>query len=89
MSKTKKQPATDKLSFAVLAPLASYCERNPGTYTKIAEHLSRRTGKRMYAANVNNWLKAHWQDRAEPRFGLGLMLLDLWKSIEAGNWPKS
>ena len=70
---------TKRRAGEALRPLIEYVQNNTGASQQIAAHLTRLTGTKQYRQNVEEWLHADQDRRTEPRFGMGLLLMDLWE----------
>ena len=71
-----------------LAPLIQFAQANPGTLTRLAVRLKELTGENQYRQNIGEWLHPDPAKRIEPRFGMGLLLVQVWEaelSKESGN----
>lgn len=71
---------TKKFADEALQPLIEYAKENPGTITKLAARLSELTGATQYRQNIGEWLHPDPAKRIEPRFGMGLLLLDVYRT---------
>lgn len=87
MKKKKNRKAiTQARADRELAPLAEFVGEHHGALKLVAERITVLTGVRQYPSSVMQWLRPDNPRRAEPRFGIGLMLLDIWGEIQAGTW---
>lgn len=91
MKKAKKnrKAITQARADQELAPLAEFVGTNHGALKFIAERLTILTGQRQYPSSVMQWLRPENPRRSEPRFGIGLMMMDVWAEILAGKWERA
>lgn len=75
--------ATQEWSDRELQPLADYVRRNRGSMAEVCRRLSNLSGVKQHPGNIRQWLFPDYCRRVEPRFGVGLMLLAIWRSIQA------
>ena len=76
-------------SATALEPLIAFAEANRGTYAKISQVLTARIGETQHRQNVRSWLHTDPAKRVEPRFGIGLMLLEIGAELGALGCPES
>lgn len=79
MSKTKLTETSKRANKALLG-VVTYCATNAGSYGEAVKWLTKRTGRTQFIQNVHQWLHPDPAKRVEPRFGMGLLLLDFLES---------
>ena len=75
--------ATQEWSDRELQPLADYVRRNRGSMAEVCRRLSNLSGVKQHPGNIRQWLFPDYCRRVEPRFGVGLMLLAIWRDLDA------
>lgn len=56
-----------------------------GVITEVAKQIKRRTGKKIRLGTVGSWLHPDPKRRQQPRFGVGLLLVEIGKEIMERN----
>lgn len=76
---TKKTP--EVLSNEALQPLITYCHETRGGMFEIMRIYTEICGKTAHRGEFQRWLAADPKDRAQPRFGTGLVLMEVFEVL--------
>lgn len=78
---------TKTLAAEAVRELADYVANAKFGLAAVTKQLTKLTGRRQYPSNVAQWLARDPENRMEPRFGVGLLLLRIQDDLRAGKWP--
>ena len=79
---TTTTPEIDKgkeITRKALAKVERYLEKTPGSVRRLAEFLTKRTGRNVARQRVTRWFAGDLASRPEPLFSTGLLMLEWWK----------
>jgi hypothetical protein len=80
--KTTPNTEIDKgkeLTRRALAKVEKYLDKTPGSVKRLAEFLTKRTGREVARQRVTRWFASDLAARPEPLFSTGLLMLEWWK----------
>lgn len=68
-----------ELTRRALAKVEKHLEKTPGSVKRLAEFLTKRTGREVARQRVTRWFASDLDARPEPLFSTGLLMLEWWK----------
>jgi len=75
--------ADEKKAQAALGNLIKFAEKNPGTVVAVTNLLTKKQGVKVHRQQVECWLHSNPEKRMQPRFGMGLLLVDAGDEVMA------
>jgi hypothetical protein len=81
----KKKDLSKEISDKRLDPLAKYCENKRGAIAELTRRVNAMNGRPVARQHLEQWLKPKRSDRVQPRFGMGLILVEVGNALMQEN----
>ena len=80
---------TEAAAEKALRPVRKFLFKEAGNARRLASRLTEVTGEAVYRQSIEGWVHPDPEKRVQPRLGMGLVMLETVKRLEAEDKKKS